>query len=82
MLPINRITKPQNASDLCTKNVGVALVEQYMAQLHVKIAEGRAAVAQQLHSMISSGRATASRAVGDPLAGLARVIDGPGPVKS
>jgi len=82
MLPISKIPGPQNPSDLCTKNVGVALVEQYMGQLHVKFAEGRAAVAQQLHSVVTSGRAFASRAVGDPRAGLARVVGGPRPVTS
>ena len=28
MLPISKIPGPQTPSDLCTKNVGVALVEQ------------------------------------------------------
>ena len=29
MLAIGRIPRPRNPSDLCTKNVGVALMEQY-----------------------------------------------------
>ena len=57
-------------------------MEQYLGQLCLKFAEGRAAVAQQLHSMGTYGRALASRAVGDPLAGLARVVGGPRPVTS
>ena len=51
MLPIEKIPGPQNPSDFCTKNVPVALMEKYLGQLHVKFAEGRAAVAQQLHSI-------------------------------
>ena len=82
MLPISKIPGPRNPSDLCTKNVGVALMEQYLGQLCLKFAEGRAAVAQQLHSLGTYGRAFASRAVGDPRAGLARVVGGPRPVQS
>ena len=40
ILPLRKIPGPKNPSDLCTENVGVALVEQYMGQLHVKVAEG------------------------------------------
>ena len=51
MLPIEKIPGPRNPSDLCTKNVEAALMEKYLSILQVKFAEGRAAVAQQLHSM-------------------------------
>ena len=51
LLPIAKIPGPRNPSDLCTKNVPVALLEQYLGQINVHFAEGRAAVAQQLHSM-------------------------------
>jgi hypothetical protein len=51
LLPIEKIPGPQNPSDLCTKNVPVGLLEQYMRQLNVYFAEGRAAVAQQLHAV-------------------------------
>ena len=51
MLPIEKIPGPQNPSDLCTKNVPVGLLEQYMRQLNVYFAAGRAAVAQQLHAV-------------------------------
>ena len=50
MLPIGKIPGPQKPSYLCTKTVGVALMEQYLGQLHVKFTEGRVAVAQQRHS--------------------------------
>ena len=82
MLPISKIPGPRNPSDLCTKNVGVALMEQSLGQLCLKFAEGLAPVAQQLHSVITNGRAIAFRAVGDPLAWLARVAGGPRPVQS
>ena len=51
MLPIGQIPGIKKLSDLCTKNVGVALMEQYLGQLHVKFAECRAAVAQQLRRL-------------------------------
>ena len=51
MLPIEKIPGPQNPSDLCTKNVPVGLLEQYMRQLNVYFAAGRAAVAQHLHTV-------------------------------
>ena len=54
ILPIGTIPGPQNPSDLCTKNVGVGLIEQYMKQLSLYYEEGRAAVAQQLHAMGST----------------------------
>ena len=52
ILPIAKIPGPQNPSDLCTKNVGVALVEQYLKQLSLEFEDGRAAVAQQLHAVM------------------------------
>ena len=51
LLPISKIPGAKNPSDLCTKNVPVALLEQYMTQLSVYFEEGRAAVAQQLHRL-------------------------------
>ena len=51
--PLKKIPGSQNPSDLCTKNVPAALVEQYMGQLGLKAAEGRAAVAQQLHALLT-----------------------------
>ena len=51
LLPIGKIPGPQNPSDMCTKNVGVALIEQYLKQLNIYYEDGRAQVAQQLHAM-------------------------------
>ena len=51
LLPLRKLPGPQNPSDLCTKNMPAALMEQYLTQLHVYHAEGRAAVAQQLHAI-------------------------------
>ena len=39
-----------SCSDLCTKNVNRNLVEHYLKQLSVRVEEGRAEIAQQLHS--------------------------------
>ena len=52
ILPIAKIPGPQNPSDLCTKNVAVGLVEQYMRQISVRFEEGRAEVAQKLHAVM------------------------------
>jgi hypothetical protein len=51
LLPLKKIPGPRNPSDLCTKNVPANLLEQYMLQISVKVVEGRAAVAQQLHGL-------------------------------
>ena len=72
ILPIGKIPGPQNPSDLCAKNVEVALMEQYLRQLYVSFAEGRAAVAQQLHHLRAKGVATAFLRDGDPSSGLFR----------
>ena len=76
LLPITKIPRPQNPSDLCTKNVPIGLLEQYLKQLNVYFAEGRAAVAQQLHALREKSLVRASLEVGDPRAGLSRVIGG------
>ena len=52
MLPITKIPGAANPSDLCTKNVPVTLLEQYLGQLNIYFADGRAAVAQQLHALV------------------------------
>ena len=46
LLPIVKIPGPRNPSDLCTKNVPIALLEQYLGQMNIFFADGRAAVAQ------------------------------------
>ena len=60
LLPLRKNPGPQNPPDLCTKNVPVTLVDQYLRQLAVHIADGRAAVAQQLpvvrHRMTATWR--------------------------
>ena len=74
MLPIAKIPGPRNPSDLCTKNVGVALLEQYLGQMNLHFAEGRAAVAQKLHLLARRGLTSASSGVGDLATGLPAVI--------
>ena len=49
-LPIAKIPRSQNPSDLRTKNIPVALLEKYSGQLNIYFATGRAAVAQQRHA--------------------------------
>ena len=51
LLPLRKFPGLQNPSDICTKNVPAALMEQYLMQLRVHHAEGRASVAQQLHAV-------------------------------
>ena len=67
LLPLRKIPGPRNPSDLCTKNVPTALLEQYLQQLSVRIVEGRAAVAQQLHILRSRNTVRASGEVGAQL---------------
>ena len=69
MLPITKIPGPRNPSDLCTKNVSVALMEQYMEQLCTRFADGRAQVAQKLHALRRQDLTCAHPSVGDELVG-------------
>ena len=55
---------PRKPSDLRTKNVAAALMEQYLTQLYVHHAKGRAVVAQQLHAIGPRYPAIASLGVG------------------
>ena len=65
LLPIVKIPGPRNLSDLCTENVPIALLEQYLGRMSIYCATGRAAVAQQLHSLV-----IAHPGFCDPRAGL------------
>ena len=86
MLPIRKIPGPRKLCDLCTKTVGVALMEQYLGQLRVRFKEERAAVAQQLPSsgqqnvvIASLGVGTGDRPIGGgdgPISRLMREIEG------
>ena len=69
-MPLRKVPGPQNPSDLCTKNVPAALMEQYLAQLQVYHAEGHAAVAQQLHAIGPRSPVIASLGVGVLLPGV------------
>ena len=64
LFPLRKIPGPRNPSDLCTKNVPASLVEQYMEQISVRPADGRAAVAQQLHILHDNKLVNASGEVG------------------
>ena len=81
LLPLRKVPGPQNPSDLCTKNVPAALMEQHLAQLYVHHAEGRAAVAQQLHAVGPRSLVIASPGVGILLPGVVggRTISAGGP---
>ena len=70
ILPIVKIPGPQNPSDMCTKNVGVALMGQYLSQVQTEFAVGRAAVAQQLHRLAHKGLVIAAPEAGDLLIGV------------
>ena len=65
----SRSPAPKNPSDLCTKNVPVAFLEQYLGQLNVYFEEGRAAVAQNLHALKEHSLVIAHPCVGVQLLG-------------
>ena len=50
ILPLKKVLGPENPSDMYTKHVGAALIEQYLKQLGLD-ATGRADIAQKLHSL-------------------------------
>ena len=69
MLPITKIPGLQNPFDFCAKSGAVALLKQYLGQLNVHFADGRAAVAQQLHVLARHGMVNAHPSVGVLLVG-------------
>ena len=49
LLPLRKVPGPRNPSDMMTKNIAEALMDQYLSQLNLRHVEGRAKAAQQLH---------------------------------
>ena len=70
LLPLIKLPGPQQLSDMCPINVPAALMEQYLAQLKLHDAEGRAAVAQKLHTVGPRSPVFASLRVGVSLPGV------------
>ena len=69
LLPLEKIPGAKNQSDLCTKNIPAALIDQYLEQLNVYYAVGRATVAQQLHALGPLSPVIAHPSVGARLVG-------------
>ena len=51
LLPLRKVPGPRNPSDMGTKHIAVALLDQYLEQLSLQVVGGRAAIAQQLHRL-------------------------------
>ena len=52
LLPLRKVPGPRNnPSDMGTKNIAIALLDQYLGQLDLEVVAGRAAIARQLHSL-------------------------------
>ena len=51
LLPLRKVPGPRNPSDMGTKHIAVALLDQYLEQLNLQVVAGRAAIAQQLHGL-------------------------------
>ena len=47
LLPLRKVPGPLNPSDMMTKHVDLAHIEQYMKILYLKFEAGRADIAQQ-----------------------------------
>ena len=62
LLPLRKVAGPRNPSDMMTKNVPVAAMEVYLEQLSLVYKDGRAKVAQQLHSVGEIGEVATWRA--------------------
>ena len=70
-LPLRKISGPRISSHLCTKHVPATLLEQYLKQLSVRIVDGRAKVAQELHNVqtVERNAAMLSPAIAAPQCG-------------
>ena len=51
LLPLVKVPGPRNPADVGTKSISAALMDQHLSQLYLEVAEGRAAIAQQLHAI-------------------------------
>ena len=51
LLPLRKVPGPRNPSDMGTKHIAVALMDQYLQQLDLEAIEGRATIAQHLHAV-------------------------------
>ena len=51
LLPLRKVPGPRNPSEMGTKHIAVALLDQYLEQLNLQVVAGRAAIAQQLHGL-------------------------------
>ena len=51
LLLIRKVPGPRNPSDMGTKHIAAALMDQYLQQLTLEVVEGRAAIAQHLHAI-------------------------------
>ena len=51
LLPLRKVPGQDNPSDMATKNVSVALIDQYLARLNLAVAAGRAAIAPKLSAL-------------------------------
>ena len=51
ILPIRKILGTKNPADLMTKNLPRSAIDLYLKKMKIRLVEGRANVAQQLHSL-------------------------------
>ena len=59
LLPLRKVPGPLSPSDMMTKHVDLAHIEQYMKILYLKFEAGRASIAQQLHILEGSKSSSA-----------------------
>ena len=59
LLPLRKVPGPRNPFDMGTKHIAIALLDQYLGQLNLEVAGGRAAIAQQLHWLAEGDRRSA-----------------------
>ena len=52
LLPIEKVLGTDNVSDLMTKYLTAPIIERYLSMLSLHFAEGRSAIAQNLHSIV------------------------------
>ena len=78
LLPLRKVPGPRNPSDMGTKHIAVALMDQYLQQLNLEVVEGRAAIAQQLHAVYEADlRAQDSSATNKHIKNIAKIQSRP-----
>ena len=56
ILPLTKVAGAESIADLMTKNLSAGVIQGHLTKIKLRYAEGRSAIAQQLHSFSGADR--------------------------